>query len=108
MYLCKNGGYLGCNSQNAFQDIKQGSPWSDSFFIGLIWVCPICLGLFGRQLAIKILEHLQYHAKSGYNCFTQSIPTDLLASERSVDHMWGGGGGGSLDPPGKSQKYRVS
>ena len=25
----------------------------------LSWVCPICLGLFGRQLAFEIIEHLQ-------------------------------------------------
>ena len=25
-----------------------------------IWVCTVCLGLFGRQLVIKILEHLPY------------------------------------------------
>ena len=26
----------------------------------LIWVCTVCLGLFGRQLKFKILEHLPY------------------------------------------------
>ena len=26
----------------------------------LIWVCAVCLGLFGRQLVFKILEHLPY------------------------------------------------
>ena len=24
----------------------------------LIWVCPVCLSLFGRQLVFEILEHL--------------------------------------------------
>ena len=24
----------------------------------LIWVCVVCLGLFGRQVVFKILEHL--------------------------------------------------
>ena len=24
----------------------------------LIWVCTVCLGLFGTQLALEILEHL--------------------------------------------------
>ena len=26
----------------------------------LIWVCTICLGLFGRQIVFEILEHLPY------------------------------------------------
>ena len=26
----------------------------------LIWVCPMCLGRFGRQLVFEILEHLPY------------------------------------------------
>ena len=33
------------------------------FKSSLIWVClfvPVCLGLFGRQLVFKILEHLPY------------------------------------------------
>ena len=33
-------------------------PGSDCFFrSSLIWVCPFCLGLFGRQLVFEILEH---------------------------------------------------
>ena len=40
---------------------KQGRPWSDCFLrSSLIWVCTVCLGLFGRQLAFEILEHLLY------------------------------------------------
>ena len=44
------------NIQNACQNGKQGRPWSDCFF----WVCTVCLGMFGRQLMFKILEHLPY------------------------------------------------
>ena len=54
-----NTGYQGWNSQNAGQNNKQGIPWSDCFFrSSLIWACPVCLCLFGRQLVFKILEHL--------------------------------------------------
>ena len=35
---------------------KQGRPGSDS----LIWVCTVCLGIFGRQLVYETLEHLLY------------------------------------------------
>ena len=47
---------------NAYQNSKQGRPWSDCFFISrrssLIWVCTVCLALFGWQLVFPILEHL--------------------------------------------------
>ena len=36
---------------------QTGSERSDSFF-SPIWVCTVCVGLFGRQLVSKILEHL--------------------------------------------------
>ena len=50
--------YQDWNSQNACQNSKQGKPWSDCFFrSSLIWVCTVCLGLFGKQLVFKILEH---------------------------------------------------
>ena len=39
------------NSQNACQNSKQR-------LILQIWVCPVCLGLFGRQLVCEILEHI--------------------------------------------------
>ena len=43
------------------QNRKQRRPWSDCFLrSSLIWVCTVCLGLFGRQLVFKILEHLMY------------------------------------------------
>ena len=56
----KNVGCQSCNSQNACRNSKQGRPWSDCFFRhSLIWVCPVCLGLFAKQLVVKVLEH--YH-----------------------------------------------
>ena len=32
----------------------------------LIWVCPVCLGIFGRQLVFKMLEHLSYGHRGSY------------------------------------------
>ena len=29
----------------------------------LIWHCPVCVGLYSRQLVIEILEHYRIHAK---------------------------------------------
>ena len=42
------------------ENSKRGRPWSDRFFrsSSLIWVCAICLGLYGKQLMFKFLEHL--------------------------------------------------
>ena len=34
------------------------------FRSSLIWVCPVCLGLFGRELVFAILENLQYQQLS--------------------------------------------
>ena len=43
------------------QNRRKRRPWSDCFLrSSLIWVCTVCLGLFGRQLVFKILEHLLY------------------------------------------------
>ena len=54
-------GYKGWNSPNACQNSKQGRSWSGCFFrSSLIWVYSVCLGLFGRQLVFRILEHLSY------------------------------------------------
>ena len=37
--------------KKACQNSKQGKPWSDCFFrSSLIWVCAVCLCLFGRKL----------------------------------------------------------
>ena len=45
----------------AWLNSKQGKPWSDCFFrSSLIRACTVCLWLFGRQIVIKILEHLSY------------------------------------------------
>ena len=42
------------NSRNACQNSKYGRPWSDYFFrSSLMRVCPVCLGLFGRQLGFR-------------------------------------------------------
>ena len=35
----------------------------------LIWVCPVCLGLFGRQLVSEILEHLPLMYYSNAHAF---------------------------------------
>ena len=44
----ENMGYQGWSSQKDCQNSKQGRPWSDCFFrSSLIWVCAVCLGLFG-------------------------------------------------------------
>ena len=51
------------NSQNDFDNGQQGRPSSACFFKkNLIWVCTVCLSLFGRQLHVvfEILEHLLY------------------------------------------------
>ena len=59
-------GYQGWSSQYAWHNSKQGRPWSDCFWrSSLIWVCPVCLSLFGRQLHVvfKILEHLPQPTK---------------------------------------------
>ena len=46
-------------SQNTCQNSKQGRPWSDCLFrSSLILVCAVCLGHFGRQIVLEILEHL--------------------------------------------------
>ena len=59
-YSMKNNGFRGLNSQNACQNSKQGRPWSDYFWrSSLFWVCPLCLGCFGRHLVFKILEHFR-------------------------------------------------
>ena len=51
-----NFGFQGWHSQNACQNSKQGRSRSDCFFRrSLIWVCAVCLGLFGRQLVFEIL-----------------------------------------------------
>ena len=43
------------------QNSKQGQPWSDCFWTSsLIWVCSVCLDLFGRQLRFGNLEHLPW------------------------------------------------
>ena len=43
--------FLGLEFTNTCQNTKQGRPWSDCFFTSsLIWVCPVCLGIFGKQL----------------------------------------------------------
>ena len=49
LFANKTVGYLVWNSQNACQNSKQGS---------LIWACTVYLGLFGKQLVFRILEHL--------------------------------------------------
>ena len=56
------------NSQNVCQNSIQGRSWSDCFWIrsSLIWVCPVCLGLFGRQLVFLFLEHLLYCIYRGF------------------------------------------
>ena len=57
-FLFSNKGW---NSQNACQKREPGRPWSDCFFRNsLIWVCPVCLGLWSRQLLVETLEHLPY------------------------------------------------
>ena len=33
---------------------------ASSVLSSLIWVCIVCLGLFGRQPVFEILEHLSY------------------------------------------------
>ena len=45
----------GWNSENACQNRKQGRPRSEFFYrSSMIWVCTVCLGLFGRQLVLEI------------------------------------------------------
>ena len=53
-FISKNKMY-GYQCWNSWKS-KQGRPWSSS----LIWACPVCLGLYGRQQLFKILEHLLY------------------------------------------------
>ena len=45
-----------------------------------VWVCPVCLGLFGRQLVFKILEHLPYKQwKRHFNTiFTLNEPRHVI------------------------------
>ena len=64
-------GFQGWNSQNAFQNIKQGRPWSDCYFrSSLIWVCTVCLGLYvSRHLVFEILELLLYCNLNFTRCF---------------------------------------
>ena len=38
-----------------------------------IWVCPVCLGLFSRQLVFKILEQLLYYYPMTYKNTTDSV-----------------------------------
>ena len=46
---------------NACHKSKPGRPWSDCFFrSSLIWICTVCLCIFGRQLVFEILEHVPY------------------------------------------------
>ena len=50
-----NNGNQAWNSQIACQNSKQGRPLTDCFFrSSLIWVCPICISLFYRQLVFEI------------------------------------------------------
>ena len=60
-YFCSQDvGCKGWNSQNACQISKHRRPWSDCFSrSSLIWACTVCLGLFCRQIAFKILGCLQ-------------------------------------------------
>ena len=47
---------------NAGQNSKQGRPRSDCFFISsIIWVCTVCLGIFGRQLVFEIIRTFSVH-----------------------------------------------
>ena len=70
-----NVSYQGWNSQNACQNSTQRRPRSNCFFrSSLFWVCTVCecLGLFGRQLVLEILEHLLYIQVSFQRCPTYS------------------------------------
>ena len=54
LFSNKKNGYQGLKSQKACLNSNQGRPWSDCYFRSrLIWVCTVCLGLFGRQLVFR-------------------------------------------------------
>ena len=44
-----------------------------SFRSCLIWVCTVCLDLFGKQLVFKIVEHFPYLVHMGLNHSSQNI-----------------------------------
>ena len=51
--------FSGMEFTKCCQNSTQGRPGSDCFFrSSLIWICTVCLCLFGEKLVFKILEHL--------------------------------------------------
>ena len=77
------------------QNRKQRRPWSDCYLrSSLIWVCTVCLGLFGRQLVFKILEHLlnikeRNHTLVMYVArhFHKTAILDLIDSNTSIGNL---------------------
>ena len=55
----------------------------------LVWVCIVCLGLFGRQLVFKFLEHLLYillTQSNGTSTKGQSIRVSHNYPQLNIDH----------------------
>ena len=51
----------GLELTKCMSESQHGRPWSHRFFRSSnIWVCPVCLGFFGRHLLFEILEHLPH------------------------------------------------
>ena len=57
-YLCNAGNGLNTLMLDGLKAKMLEISGKHGMEIFLIWFCAVCLGLFGRQLEFKILEHL--------------------------------------------------
>ena len=71
----------------ACQNSKLGRPWSDCFF-SLVWVCHVCLGLFGWQLVFEILENLPYSWVKVFRVIPEYRICRLTFHRNSASKCW--------------------